>query len=218
VDAANYNAVLPASLRATISPARLAVSGITASDKAFDGTTAATVITAGAVLAGKIGADSITLTSTGAFADAAAGTGKTVNLSNAYGGADAGNYAIVDQATTVASIAALPVAPGTPVTPVTPVTPAIPAPAATEQVREAVVQVQSTVLAPQASSQPQALTLASTVNEVAGDTSAPKNEKARDKAASGLIDTRFGAGANAPTLQIRDGGVQLPPLASNNPQ
>jgi filamentous hemagglutinin family protein len=218
VDAANYNAVLPASLRATISPARLAVSGITASDKAFDGTTAATVITAGAVLAGKIGADSITLTSTGAFADAAAGTGKTVNLSNAYGGADAGNYAIVDQATTVASIAALPVAPGTPVTPVTPVTPAIPAPAATEQVREAVVQVQSTVLAPQASSQPQALTLASTVNEVASDGSAPKEEKARDKAASSLIDTRFGAGANAPTLQIQDGGVQLPPLASNSPQ
>jgi filamentous hemagglutinin family protein len=214
VDAANYNAVLPAALRATISQARLAVSGITASDKAFDGTTAATVSTAGAVLAGKIGADSITLTSTGAFADAAAGAGKTVILANTYGGVDAGNYAIVDQATTVAGIAALPVAP------VTPVTPAIPAPAATEQVREAVVQVQSTVLAPQASSQPQALTLASTVNEVASasDSSAPKDEKARDKAASGLIDTRFGAGANAPTLQIQDGGVQLPPLASNSPR
>jgi hypothetical protein len=82
------------------------------------------------------------------------------------------------------------------------------------------VQVQSTVLAPQASSQPQALTLASTVNEVTGasDSSAPKDEKARDRAASGLIDTRFGAGANAPTLQIQDGGVQLPPLASNSPQ
>ena len=209
-DAANYNAVLPAALRATISPARLAVSGITASDKAFDGTTAAAVSTAGAVLTGKIGADSITLTSTGAFADAAAGAGKTVNLSNAYGGVDAGNYAIVDQATTVASIAALPVA----------ATPAA-APAATEQVREAVVQVQSTVLAPQASSQPQALTLASTVNEVASassGSSAPKDEQARDRAASGLIDTRFGAGANAPTLQIQDGGVQLPPLASNSPQ
>ena len=206
-DAGNYDIVQPSGLRAAITPARLVVTGIAASDKPFDGTTAATVSTAGAVLAGKIGTDSVTVTSTGAFADAAAGPGKTVSLANTYGGVDAGNYAIVDQATALASIAAAPTVPVTPAAP------------ATEQVRDAVTQVQSTVLAPQASTQPQQLTLASTVVEVTSDSSsAPPDEKARDKAASGLIDTRFGAGPNAPTLQIQDGGVQLPPLANNSAQ
>ena len=215
VDAGNYDAVMPAALRASISPARLAVSGITARDKAFDGTTAAAVSTKAALLSGKIGADDVTLASTGAFADAAPGTGKTVNLDNTYGGADAGNYAIVDQSTALAGIAALPLAPAAPVAPVAPATPAL---AAAEQVREAVVQVQSTVLAPQASTQPQALSLASTVLDASSDSNAPKAEPSRDKPARSLIDTRVGAGANAPTLQIQDGGVQLPPLANNSPQ
>ena len=30
-----------------------------------------------------------------------------------------------------------------------------------------------------------------------------------------LVNTRLGAGPGAPTLQIQDGGVQLPPLAIN---
>jgi hypothetical protein len=206
VDAGNYAVTLPTALRAAITPARLVVTGITASDKTFDGNTTATVSTAGVNLAGKVGADSVTVASTGTFADAAPGSGKTVNLANAYGGADAANYTIVDQATTQASIASLPQVPVDPLA-----------------VREAVAQVQSTVLAPQASTQPQALTLASTVKEIgtgagtgSGNAETPPDGNTPAKAAGGLIDTRFGAGPNAPTLQIQDGGVQLPALASTN--
>jgi hypothetical protein len=200
-DAANYDVVAPVGLRAAITPASLVVSGISASDKPFDGTTAASVSTAAVSLTGKLGADSISLASTGAFSDASAGNGKTVNLSHVYGGVDAGNYTIVDQATALASIVALPVIP---------------------EVRTAVAQVQSTVLAPQTSAQPQALTLSSTVNEVgsgvgSGPSPAPE-EKTAAPARSTLINTRFGAGPSAPTLQIQDGGVQLPMLANNSPQ
>ncbi|WP_332878960.1 beta strand repeat-containing protein [Massilia sp. S19_KUP03_FR1] len=225
-DAANYDVVAPVGLRATITPAPLVVSGISASDKPFDGTTAATVSTAAVNLAGKLGADSLSVVSTGAFSDASAGAGKTVNLSNVYGGADAGNYAIVDQATALASIVALPVVP-----------------VVIPEVRAAVAQVQSTVLAPQTSAQPQALILSSTVNEVQSTVLAPQTsaqpqalilsstanevgsaptpapeEKPAAPARSTLINTRFGAGPGAPLLQIVDGGMQLPALANNSPQ
>jgi filamentous hemagglutinin family protein len=199
-DAGNYDVVAPASLRAAITPAPLTVSGITASDKQFDGTTAATVSTSGVNLGGKLGADSVTVSSTGAFADAAAGAAKTVNLTNTYGGADAANYAIADQATTSATIAPLPQAPVIP------------------EVREAVAQVQSTILAPQASTQPGSLNLSSTLVDVAAGASTPPadDDKTGDRAASGLINVRFGAGPGAPTLQIQSGGIQLPPLANNS--
>ncbi|MDQ2820149.1 MAG: YDG domain-containing protein [Pseudomonadota bacterium] len=194
VDAGNYTVLQPTGVRADIGKAQLAVSGITASDKLFDGTTTAKVSATGAVLAGRIGTDNVTLSSTGAFADAAAGTGKTVNLSNVYGGADLANYTVVDQATALASITSLPVPPVSPVTPVAPVTPVTSVtPAA---VKDAVVQVQSIILAPQQNDKPR--------------------DEAKDKAGNILIKTRFGAGPNAPTLQILNGGVQLPPLAINS--
>ena len=198
-DAGNYDLVAPANLLAAILPAPLTVSGITASDKLFDGTTSATISTAGVTLGGRLGADSVTVSSTGTFADAAAGVGKTVNLTNTYGGADAANYAIVDQPTALASIAPLPQAPVIP------------------EVREAVAQVQSTILAPQASTQPGSLNLSSTLVDVSAGASTPPadDDKQGDPVASGLINVRFGAGPGAPTLQIQNGGVQLPPLANN---
>ena len=214
-DAGNYELVMPAGLRAAITPARLVVSGIAASDKTYDGSTTATVSTAGAVLDGRIGADSVSVSSTGTFADAEAGAGKTVRLTNTYGGADAANYAIVDQATALASIAGLPPAPVVPVTPITPATPVTPpttpAPilaAPTGQIRDTVAQVQSSVLSPQAGTGPQALNLSSTL-VVLGEGQAD-GEKTRDRAAGSAIDTRLGAGSSAPTLQIQNGGVQLP--------
>jgi filamentous hemagglutinin family protein len=205
LDAGNYELLMPAGLRAAITPARLVVSGIVAANKTYDGGTTATVSTAGVVLDGRIGADSVSVASTGVFADAEAGAGKTVLLTNRYGGADAGNYTIVDQATALASIAALPPAPVVPAPPVTP--PTSPAPA-TGQIRDTVAQVQSSVLSPQAGTGPQALTLSSTlvvVNEGQAD-----GDKPRDSAAGSTIDTRLGTGASAPTLQIQNGGVQLP--------
>ena len=104
-DAANYSASVSGSLTADITKKAVTVSGITASDKTYDGTTAATTNTGSANLAGVIGGDTVTVSSTGAFADKNAGANKTVNLTNVFGGADAANYSFTDQLTTLASIA-----------------------------------------------------------------------------------------------------------------
>ncbi|HEX7687058.1 MAG TPA: YDG domain-containing protein [Burkholderiaceae bacterium] len=105
-DAGNYTIEQPTGLTASIAQAPLVVSGITAADKVFDGSTAAVVSTANAELQGLQAGDQVTLSATGAFTDAAIGAGKTVTLSSSYGGADVGNYAIVGQASASASILA----------------------------------------------------------------------------------------------------------------
>lgn len=87
-----------------ITPKELTVSGITASDKVYDGTTTAAVDTASAVYNGLIAGDDLTVSATGEFSDKNAGTNKTVTLTGAYSGTDTGNYIIMDQGTTTASI------------------------------------------------------------------------------------------------------------------
>lgn len=88
----------------TINPKSLLVSGITANNKVYDGTTAATL--AGGVLTGVVGADDVTLSGgTGSFADKNAGNGKTVNITGTgLTGADAGNYVASFQNSTTANI------------------------------------------------------------------------------------------------------------------
>ena len=103
-DAANYTLGGQATAQAAITPKALTVSGITAADKAYDGTTAATVSTTGAALQGLVAGDHVTVGATGTFADANAGSNKTVTLASTHGGTDAGNYAITDQASTTAAI------------------------------------------------------------------------------------------------------------------
>ena len=103
--AANYAIAVPVTLTAAITPKALAVSGITAADKTYDGTTAATVSTAGATFAGLVTGDALTVAAVGRFADKNAGNGKTVALTTTYGGADAGNYTIADQRAATAAIA-----------------------------------------------------------------------------------------------------------------
>ena len=103
-DAGNYAVGQPTGLTADITPASLLVSGLTASNKIYDGTDAAIVNTAGAVLTGLIGGDTVTVSATGTFSDKNVGTGKTVTLTSGYGGADAGNYTITDQVSTIADI------------------------------------------------------------------------------------------------------------------
>jgi hypothetical protein len=103
-DAGNYAIAGQSSATASITQKALAVSGITAADKVYDGTTAATVSTAGAVIQGLVAGDDVQVTATGTFADKSAGNVKTVTLANSYGGADAGNYAIAGQSSTTASI------------------------------------------------------------------------------------------------------------------
>ncbi len=76
----------------------------TVSDKTYDGTTAASVLTSGS-LGGVVGTDGVTLSLGGTtFADKNAGTAKTVTGTYTLGGADAGNYQFASgNATTVFS-------------------------------------------------------------------------------------------------------------------
>ncbi|WP_229412230.1 YDG domain-containing protein, partial [Massilia sp. Root1485] len=85
-DAANYTLGGQTTALAAITPKALTVSGITAESKAYDGTTAATVSTSGATLQGLVAGDTVTVGAAGAFADANAGTGKTVTLASTRGG------------------------------------------------------------------------------------------------------------------------------------
>ena len=93
---------------AKINKAAITVSGITANTKTYDGTTAATLDYSGASLAGKLGTEDVSVTATGAFADADAGENKTVTISNlALTGSAAGNYVLAatgQQATATATI------------------------------------------------------------------------------------------------------------------
>lgn len=196
-DANNYNIVDQNGLSANITPATIVVSGISASDKVYDGNVAAVVNATNAVLAGKLGNDVITIASTGNFSDAGVGNGKTVLLSSTYGGADAGNYVFNNQATTLADITPAPV-----------VAPTAPS----QQVQNTITQVQSSILPPQASAQPMVLNLSSTLqvqnsNSDGSSTSSTPNS-------SGLINTSSGFGTPAPTLQIQNGGMQLPLVAT----
>ena len=78
------------------------MTGITASDKVYDGTTSATLDTSSAALAGVIIWDDVTLDLTrvtAAFADSNAAPGKTVQASGmALNGADRGNYTLTQPA------------------------------------------------------------------------------------------------------------------------
>ncbi len=107
-DAANYQlAASSATTTATITAKALTVSGITAADKVYDGTTNATLNLGSAALTGALSGDTVTLntaSATGAFASKNAGTAKLVNVSAlTLSGADAGNYSLT-QPTTTASI------------------------------------------------------------------------------------------------------------------
>jgi filamentous hemagglutinin family protein len=102
--AANYSLAGTTGHAATIQQAALTISGITAADKTYDGTTSATANTAAAVLTGKVAGDDVTVSATGAFADRNVGTAKTVTLASTYGGVDVGNYSITGQASTAANI------------------------------------------------------------------------------------------------------------------
>ncbi len=105
-DAGNYSLVEPTTT-ADISAVMLTVTGITAEDKVYDGTTTATLDTSGAMLMGVIGSDDVTLDASGAvgtFANAGPGTGIQVTISGlVITGADSVNYILV-QPMTMANI------------------------------------------------------------------------------------------------------------------
>ncbi len=114
-DAGNYTLVQPIGLTATIVRADLAVSGLSALGKTYDGTTSATL--AGTATVTPIGSDVVAVSGsgsgsgTGAFADKNAGTSKPVTVSSyALSGTDAGNYNLVLPTGLTASIAQAPLA------------------------------------------------------------------------------------------------------------
>lgn len=109
-DAGNYTlASTTSSATADITPATItAITGITAADRTYDGTTATTLDSAAAQFAGKVAGDTLTVaTANGSFADKQAGAGKAVQIGGlTLGGADAGNYTLATaSAATTASIA-----------------------------------------------------------------------------------------------------------------
>ena len=108
-DAANYNLAAFTETAGTITAKEITVSGITASNKVYDGTTSATVSTTGATFTGMITGDNLTVSTSGTFGDKNVGTGKTVTFGAlTLGGTDAGNYVLADasQKTTTADITA----------------------------------------------------------------------------------------------------------------
>jgi filamentous hemagglutinin family protein len=80
----------------TITPKPITVSGITADDKVYDGTTVATLTTLGATLNGVISGDAVALDALGygaSFGNRNVGAGKAVTVTGlTLEGADAGNY------------------------------------------------------------------------------------------------------------------------------
>ncbi len=96
----NYALTTNTSTTADIS-AKVISAAIVADAKTYDGTTAAS--TSG-TLEGVINGDTVTLASTGSFAEKNAGISKSVSVSGSISGADAGNYALSSNATTTAAI------------------------------------------------------------------------------------------------------------------
>ena len=98
-ETANYQQSA-ASYTLRVSPKGVTITGLQAESKTYDGTTAA-VITGTPALSGLMAGDDVTVDASraaAAFADADAGTGKTVLLSGyALTGADAANYTLIAQ-------------------------------------------------------------------------------------------------------------------------
>ena len=95
---------LGAAMSVTVAKAGLTVTGITANNKAYDGTTTATLNSGSASLVGVISGDTVTPVTagaTGAFAGKDVGTGISVSVAGVtLGGAQASNYTLIQPATT----------------------------------------------------------------------------------------------------------------------
>jgi hypothetical protein len=105
-DAANYSLTQPTAT-ADITAKALTVTGVTATDRAYNGGTSATLVLGSAAFVGIAGADTVTVNTsaaTGTFANANVGGGKLVQIAGiAAAGVDGGNYTVT-QPTTTANI------------------------------------------------------------------------------------------------------------------
>ncbi|REE18338.1 filamentous hemagglutinin family protein [Paraburkholderia sp. BL27I4N3] len=110
--AGNYTLQPLTGLTANITPAPLTISGAVANNKVYDATTAATINSGSATLAGVLGTDNVTLASgsaAGQFATPNAGTNLQVTASGfTLGGAQAGNYTVAQPSNLFANITPAP--------------------------------------------------------------------------------------------------------------
>lgn len=86
----NYTVAQPTGLTGTVTAKSVTVTGATVTTKTYDGTTTATV--SGGTVVGTISGDTVSVSTTGTFASANAGTGIGVTI--ALTGADAANYSL----------------------------------------------------------------------------------------------------------------------------
>src|SRR5206468_2449508 len=109
-DAANYTVSQPTALTASITRAPLAVTGVSANDKIYNGNATATLDTSGAALAGVLAGDTVTVdtsSASGTFVDALVGGTKPVTVTGVtIGGADSGNYTLSQPTGLTANITA----------------------------------------------------------------------------------------------------------------
>ena len=91
--AGNYMVVQPANVTASITPLSVTVTGQTATNRVYNGTTADPL--SGGILVGAIAGDAVTLVQNGTFASKNVGTGIAVTVSDSLAGASAGNYTLV---------------------------------------------------------------------------------------------------------------------------
>ena len=85
----------------------ITVTNISASDKEYNGNTAATIDVSLASFTDLVDGDTVTVSATGTFSDKNVDTGKTVTLSETYAGTDRNNYTITSQGSTTANITQL---------------------------------------------------------------------------------------------------------------
>ncbi len=101
----NYNVPAPLSRTLKIEPKTVEITGITAANKPYDGTTAVGLDTSGAVISGLISGDDLSIVfGTGAFPTKDAGTHQIVFTGYGLGGTSAGNYQLVSQPVVSATI------------------------------------------------------------------------------------------------------------------
>ena len=109
----DYQLIAPTDLTANITPKTLTVSGVTANNKVYDGTTADTLNFASATLNGIVGSDNVTLSvsASGTFSQSDVGNNLAVSVSGfGLAGSAAGNYAIAQPSGLAANITPRPLA------------------------------------------------------------------------------------------------------------
>lgn len=110
-DAGNYSVTVGGTPVVTITARPISSNGITAVDRAYDGSTTVALNGSGATLTNTVSGDDVTLSlggATGTMADKNVGTAKPVTVAGvALGGTDAGNYTLTDSSAPSVNISAL---------------------------------------------------------------------------------------------------------------